>query len=88
MTAILMKDTPMLNLLNPFKTAAGIVSATLTLTLLAWTHSQAFRLGIGVTGNPVTRSAAEMLGLAAPQPSCPHSETKSEWWRSIPGFGN
>ncbi len=76
----------MLNFLNPFKTATGIVSTTLTLTLLVWTHTQAFKLGVGVTGNPITRSAAEAIGLAPPQPSCANPENSNEWWRNIPGL--
>lgn len=78
----------MLNFLNPFKTAAGILSTTLTLTLLAWTHSQAFRLGVSVTENPLTRSAAEMAGIAKPQPSCQQTQTPKPWWENIPGLGN
>lgn len=77
----------MLNFLNPFKTAAGILSTTLTLTLLAWTHTQAFRLGVGVTENPLTRSAAEMAGIAKPQPSCQQQpEAPKQWWENIPGL--
>lgn len=74
----------MFSFFNPFKTVAGMLSTTMTLLLLAYTHTQAFRLGLGISQNPMAHMTAAMLGLVPPQKPCPNPTDESMWDKMIP----
>lgn len=56
---------------NPIKSVTTIVTTTVTVLLLGYTHLEAFRLGLGISQNPLIRTTEQMLGLISPPAPCP-----------------
>ena len=75
----------------PFKPLIGVLATTLTVTVLGFTHYQAFRLGRAVDHHPLVRTWQRMRG--AP-PSCssedqdnapvPWLEELYDFWQTNP----
>lgn len=59
------------------------MTTTVTVLLLGCTHLAAFRMGLGISQNPLIHKTAEVLGWVSPPAPCPTADDGG-WWNNIP----
>ena len=75
------------HMFNPIKSVTTMITTTVTVVLLSYTHMQAFRMGLDIGQNPLVHKTAEVLGWVSPPAPCPTPEQESDdggGWDGIP----